>query len=393
MARAPPGQEICVDAHSPVSLLVHDGELSDVCALMARLELLFTDRRGPPRTGDQARPWDLLISTPKRMLEFEVGASGSVPVRMAVMEEDSKTLRAMLQRAGVDLIVRRPVHPEALRMLVLHSLYRGPEKRRSLRVSIGTRVHYRAGLRRRPALLTDLSLTGCRLLAALPLERGRRLTLFLPGDIAGGRGFALTGRVVRGEATERPGTKAVGITFEDNSKRIEKRLCGVVARHSAGPATLASVDAEAGLGAGETRAREEMVGPTDLPDRRSAPRHRYAEHVIALGDEAARVLIGRDISLGGMRTDPHPDVSVGDELRIALHVRPGQDPLVVKARVERDDGEDGLVLQFIRLQESARHHLERMANFLPILAVRKDGGDGEEVVVSEILDRDDPEAA
>ena len=55
---------------------------------------------------------------------------------------DSKTLRRRLRDAGTDLIVRRPVHPAALRLLILHSLYRGPEKRRTNRVSVGATIQY-----------------------------------------------------------------------------------------------------------------------------------------------------------------------------------------------------------------------------------------------------------
>jgi hypothetical protein len=115
--------------------------------------------------------------------------------------------------------------------------------------------------------------------------------------------------------------------------------------------------------------------------------------VIALGAEAARVLIGRDISLGGRRFDTHPDVSVGDELQIALHVRARERPLVVRARVERDDGEQGLVLQFCDLSQSSRGYLRRMVNFLPILAIREEGNEGSGVIISEILEHRAAQAA
>ena len=59
----------------PTSLLVHDGELADVCALMGQLGLEFTERRGSPKPEDEARGWDLVVSTPRRLLELEVMAS------------------------------------------------------------------------------------------------------------------------------------------------------------------------------------------------------------------------------------------------------------------------------------------------------------------------------
>jgi hypothetical protein len=120
-------------------------------------------------------------------------------------------------------------------------------------------------------------------------------------------------------------------------------------------------------------------------ERRRNSRRQYDQHVIALGAEAVRVLIGCDISLGGMRVDPHPDVSVGDELQIALHVSAPEEPLVVRARVTRDDGEQGLVLRFYDLSESSQAYLRRMVDFLPILDVREEGKEGTGIIISEIL--------
>jgi hypothetical protein len=108
--------------------------------------------------------------------------------------------------------------------------------------------------------------------------------------------------------------------------------------------------------------------------------------VVALGLEAARILIGRDISLGGMRVEAHSEVSLGDDLQIALHLRAREKPLIVKARVDRDDGEDGLLLRFHDLPEATESYLRRMVNFLPIIAVREEGEEGAGIVVSEILE-------
>jgi hypothetical protein len=119
-----------------LSLLIHDGELADACALMTGLGLEFTERRGGATSEDEAFPWDLVVSTPKRLLEFGVGSQDTPPTRVAILDKDSRTLRSMLQRAGINLIVRRPVHPAALRLLLLHALYRGPplgDPRRPLR--------------------------------------------------------------------------------------------------------------------------------------------------------------------------------------------------------------------------------------------------------------------
>ena len=89
-----------------------------------------------------------------------------------------------------------------------------------------------------------------------------------------------------------------------------------------------------------------------------------------------------------MRVEPEPSLSLGDRIELAIHVRAREQPLVVAARVARDDGEDGLALTFDDLSPQAHAYLERMVKFLPILAMR----DGEGLIVSEILERCPAEA-
>ena len=88
-----------------------------------------------------------------------------------------------------------------------------------------------------------------------------------------------------------------------------------------------------------------------------------------------------------MRVEPHPDLVLGDEMRLALHLGVRAEPIVVRARVERDDRESGYVLVFCGQDADARSELERAAPLLPV--VEMPDGDGQEsgLVVSEILGR------
>jgi len=376
----------------PTSLLLHDGELADICTLMGQLGLEFTERRGSPKPEDEVRGWDLVVSTPRRLLELEVGVAGPEPVRIAILDKDSNTLRAMLQRAGINLIVRRPVHPVALRLLLLHSLYRGPEKRRALRVSVGAPVRYRAGLRRRSGIMADLSLTGCRLLSTHPVERGLCLKLSIPAELAGRKGFRLTGTVVRTGGSELPGVTSSAIAFRKLPPKVRDRLRSTVAAHITGPAMLPEGEVLTPLSSMAEALEATAAEPEGKPaaaephQRRRNPRRPCGQHLIELGIEAARVLIGCDISLDGMRVDPHPDLSVGDELQIALHMRPRAKALVVQVRVTRDDGEQGLVLRFCDLSQSGRAYLRNVISFLPILAVREEEEEGAGIIISEIME-------
>jgi len=384
---------------SPSALVIHDGELDDVCALLDHLGTAFSERCGPSTAEDEARAWEVVLSTPRRVLEFDPGVSGVQPTRIAIMEKESRTLRSMLHRAGVDLLVRRPVHPEALRLLVLYALYRGPEKRRSLRVSIGAQVRFRTGIRRRSAVLAELSATGCRLLSTDTAERGSRIQVQISAEITDGRSLNLSGDVVRCTPSNLPGVHAMAVSWGKQSGRTGERLHQLVASYSEGPALLDAGCPDSGLhfAPSEARGEPEPTTITATPEafapseRRTSNRHEYPKHVIALGIEAARVLLGRDLSLGGMRVEPHADVSQGDELSIALHVRTREKPLVLTACVARDEGENGLVLQWHDLSPDARDYLSRMVDFLPVIATREGSDEGTGMVLSEIVDHQSKE--
>jgi hypothetical protein len=377
--------------------LVHDGELSELLRVVAGLGIEVRERLGPPTEEDRQRSWDLVLGTPRRLIELDAASGRPEGARIAALAADSRTARAMLARSGIRVLVRLPVHPAALRLLVLHALYRGPERRRAPRASIGTAVRIRAGLRRRTAILLDLSVRGCRLLTTEPLPQGRRLSLALPAELAGGRPLALAGVTTRvGEADPRmPGVATVVVSFEELSGRDGRRLEAVVAAHATGPAVCAD---GAGIRASDAGGRTEgstqlELEPTREPvaaenspgERRAGSRRAFPDPVLALGGEAARVLLGRDLSAGGMRVDPHPDLRVGDELRLALHLGVRREPLVVRARVERDEGPEGCVLVFRDLGPAERAELDRTLALLPVVEMPDSGEETGGLVVSEIL--------
>ena len=134
-------------------LMLHDGELAALAPVIESLGGI--DRRGDPTDTDRGASWDLVIASAARMLDLHKALPDTCAVRIAVVDGESKTLRKLLNRVDTDLIVRQPVHPAALRLLILHALYHGPEKRRNSRVSIGIAVRVRVGLRRRTAILAE----------------------------------------------------------------------------------------------------------------------------------------------------------------------------------------------------------------------------------------------
>ena len=417
----------------PATLLIHDGELADVRELLIELGVKFGEHCGQPSLEETQAASNLVIATAKRMIELAAETLPRKAVRIAVLGSDSRTLRTMLRRAEINLLVRRPVHPAALRLLILHSLYRGPEKRRTDRVLVGFPVRYRVGLRRRRAMLVDLSLAGCRLVTEQRLDIGKRIALQLPSDVGGGRPLTVMGDVVRvHNADDRLRRRFdLAISF-DVSADVEPRLRTAVLTHATGPAMLhrhpsieppspvsaiadapplpasdsAASDAPAAVETDDAPTPRDTGSRTEAPppeasraeappaeaarNRRAGPRRTLQRHFVAMTEEATRVVIGRDISLGGMRIDPHPTLSIGDELSIAVHLRALEAPMVIQARVERDDGDRGMLLQFHDLPEATAERLGRTVDILPILAVDEAAETDEAVVVSEILEIEAP---
>ena len=86
-----------------------------------------------------------------------------------------------------------------------------------------------------------------------------------------------------------------------------------------------------------------------------------------LDEEAARVLMGRDLSRGGMRVNPNPLLAVGMKLRLAVHAETRETPLILNAVVDRDDGERGLVLRFGDLSAELSRYLDYVIHALPLV--------------------------
>lgn len=390
---------------APNTLLYHDGELSDLRSLLGEIGTPYVERNGALDNEDRLQSWDLVIASPKRILDL--GFAGQAKAtQIAIVDRDSRTLRNSLRRHGIEIMVRRPVHPAALRAIVLHALYKGPEKRRNARVSVGAPVTYRTGWRTRPAVLADLSMGGFRLLVKRAADSGRSIRLNIPAEVSGSKAFSLKGRVLRCQRVE--GDEHHMMVCFDDLKRAQIDLLRKTFRaHTRGPAqfdgapapdAMQSAPAEPGATPTDESEPKPRLAPkapeaepeAEASDRRREARHHIDRRVIALGEEATRVLMGRDISFGGMRVNPNPLLRVGANVRLAIHVNGREIPLVVMARVHRDDGDRGVVLRFHQLDSSDTEILNEMLKSLPVLEAEDDFENG--VIVSEILSDDVPEA-
>jgi hypothetical protein len=369
---------------APAVLVLDDGELDDIQAMLQEMEIPFARIRGGAIVAGTAPPRDLLISTPRRIDAVrEVGESIDPPVRIMVVNEDSNALRAQLRRSGFDYLVRRPVHAEALRLMLLHCCYKGEERRREPRVAVGAEVSFKMGLATRSATLVDLSSRGCRLLAHHRIERGKKIVVQIREALDEGELLHVPGRVVHSDEADNGGAEAfwIGVIFEKTEEATQHAIAVLIEDRAQGPVTLrnaptpvavrpepAPMDVAArARSTVETKASavpdHERAISTD--DRRRERRAAYSQTIPAFGERALRVLVGRDLSVTGMRVERHTDLWLGDHLQLAIYGEAGDEPMLIWGHVERSDGENGLLIRFDPLEQQTQVRLERLVASLP----------------------------
>lgn len=441
-------------SNSPAVLLLDDGELDDVQSILERLNVAYGRVCGGAIVPDMPPPRRLLVSTPRHVGEIAYNGEEGL-VRIVVVDEDSPALRAQLREIGFDYLVRRPVHREALRLLLLHCLYRGDERRREPRIPVGFEISFDTGLASRNATLADLSTRGCRLLTGFPIGSGQRVQVQIPETLGASEPITLTGRVVR-ESFDRDigarGRYAIALAFEDLAPEVRNELEWIIEERRTGPPTLAGADAEGASASAAPkppprqteppRARRrkrrditetvssrrpaddsnyviDPVSPTPLAmsvevkltppepreaasdceeeatlqdaspsERRRATRALFSQKVPAFGTAALRVLVGRDLSTGGMRVERQPQLAIGDRLHLAIYGEADGEPFLVWGTLARDDGERGMAIRFDELHPVVAEQLEKIVAALPAIEALNDGEAGAlGTVLSEVLDR------
>ncbi len=378
LARGPrPGFHVSFLASNRKVLLLHDGELKDVRQVIEGLGAQVSDNIGP----DAPAHWDLAMATPRYLQAIASVTGDSRFRRVAVVDDESRTLRTLIRRTGIQIVVRRPIHPAALRLLIVHCLYRGPERRKP-RVAAGAPVNFFYPWSRGSGVIAELSAEGCRLMVDEPLEEGTYLLLELPDPEGKGAPVAVPARVLRLGAGEGPAAYSTGIKFFWLTGGAKKRIRAAMESYQRSPAVLPRdfpLDPPA-FDVGEPV----IDGDTTTPNRRGEPRIAYEQRVTAHDRDASRVLIGRDLSVGGIRVGPHPELKIGQTMRVGVHGGSGDEPMSLRARVFRDDGERGVVLRFIETPMAAQEQLRKLVNGIPRIEETTEEGE-EEIVLTEIL--------
>lgn len=361
------------------ALVIDDGELSDVIACLRSLGI--APRRSTPNVVGQLYDWiaptRLLVITAKRALSLghSLNVARSDFTAIVVTDSDARTLHLIVHRLGYHFVVRRPVHPEALRTLLRQTLHPDSGRRSSRRVAGGCRVRWRPSgrLRRRDGTIADLSTDGCRLLIHDAVPRNSRVHIRIPADVTGSRRIDVFGRVVRRDALS-GGQRELGIVFENQTQRARKRLVPLIETLTKGPARCdGRHEAEATSSEFETAPAPQakaMDAAMAKTERRSNPRRSFRRELVALDEDSEDVrlaLIGRDLSIDGMRVEPNPDLQIDDHLRIGFYDCADGEPLTLHAVVTRIDGRFGSCLRFIGLDAASRSRLEQAIERLPAI--------------------------
>ena len=343
---------------------------------------------------------DVLVVDSGAALAFEIpdAARELGLVSIAIADARSHVLSSLLWRLGFDYVVRRPVHPEVVRLLFQRALFRGGDLRAVERVPIGRLGRMREGLRRRRCTVLDLSEAGCRLAVQGRPALHSEVTVQLGSSITRGRPLQLRGRVVRRRVGRVEGEWTVGVRFARTTLPLRRRLRKIFTQRIIGPTVddrpwlrwlppsmvrwIAQGPVRVDWSHAELTTADAALEIANAEDRREVARVRHNGEVLSLrGGVVHRVLMGRDLSVSGMRVEPHPDLSVGELLRVSLYDLENDEPLVLDARVERCDGEAGAAISFQDLSAKDRARLESITAGLPMVESLSDDGDGAERLV------------
>jgi len=338
--------------------VIDEGDLGEIDEIVRSLGA----RTLRMRWGAQADPfvWEsppqLVVVSARVALAVPLGdaALPAATLGIAVCDSEASTLRARLRRQGYALAVQRSAHPETLRLLFASLLSRQRERRKQGRRAFGGAAAFWHSFRRTRGTVLEVSATGASLLVSSDLPRGTKLSVRVPAKQSGGRLLTLPCEVVR--ASQSAHGTVIGLRFGALSARKRARVAALVRELDAnGPVPF-----------------ERVLGPAALErwqrERRRSARVLVSQQALALDPScqvARDVLFVTELSLGGLRAEPHPRLARGAIVQLALQPPGGALPIMLRAEVARDDGERGLVLRFHALSTTAKRALEGMLEAAP----------------------------
>jgi hypothetical protein len=383
----------------PRIMIRDDGELDEVRAVLDDLGLDWADGA---KDDPGALPSHMLISSGACAIDSlralrSQGAQQRL-LHLVIVDRASRSLRNMLERAGCDMVARRPVHQTVIRLLTQRALFAGDERRQLERVAIGIPIKIKTGMIARTAVLAELSQRGCGLIMRSATEVGTDVRLALPSKSTDVKALPLVGRVVgtQPNLTLEAGQHAAAVVFKSLTRSESKRVVAFMQSYSVGHTGRLARPLGFQQSTRNARLQDADPAPESAPEtqvspaatgaeRRSTPRGTFSESILARTSKTTHSLLGCDLSVGGMRVAPDASLGMGARLQLAIFGEGGVRPVTVIATIVRDDGEHGLGLKFSPLDSTEKARLQRIVDALDELS---DAPSGTATVVSEVLGRD-----
>ena len=382
------------DSEAPEATIIDDGELDDVVRVLSELGVK-TERPSPDQDAlitNWIRPRSLLVVTAKRALTLglPLRSGGQGFVSIAVSDSDAQMVSSGLRHLGYQFVISRPIHPLAMSMLFRQAIFPDHEQRVIPREVLGCSVYWWCGwARKQPGVLMDVSSAGCQLLIEGGAENGARIKIRVPGAVVGDRDFTLVGQVIR--ATRRDGGTSLGISFDDLSAKVQRTLQKLLTRP--GPCRL--------LGEPLMVNGDATLSNSDEAERDATPRNRrlnyralIRQEVVALeynSSDVKHVLMSSDLTVDGMRVEPHPSLVMGEQMDLALYEESNRSALILSAVTERDDGRSGWWLRFIGVTPEIH---ERLIGILdrspPVTQLARPESEQGRVVFTQVLEQAKP---
>ncbi|UCE85708.1 MAG: PilZ domain-containing protein [Deltaproteobacteria bacterium] len=381
----------------PTVLRVDDGELDRFDDVLKSLGAKV-DRLGPDAQGLRTDcSYDLVLTSvrcaPSVPFDVHAGGAGGRPVWIALHDGDPLPIRDSMRGLGVHYLVHAQIQPAVLRLLLLHALYEGTEKRAMPRTLVGSRVTVRVQRTSWSATLLDLALDGCRILSTREVEVGRTVTVVWHTRSGPEPELLLRGRAIRVEREEDGPTgfaHRIAVSFGGIDPVARAHLESIFSGTSTEAAitTLAAQNRNLRDAGPARRGGSREIVLEDV-ERRARSRVPFSRRVTALIGEASHVMIARDLSLHGIRIEPTHGLPLGAELRLAIYSADQRQPVFVYAQVARDDGEEGLALIFKEVEARMRRRLDRMVKSGPAIQLLTDlDEDTQPVFLAKAVERE-----
>jgi hypothetical protein len=350
----------------------------------------------------------------------EIAISDPIPVDtdmlvgIAVCGDISETMRSQIRQQGFRYLLRSHLHPEALRLLLRYAVYGERDRRGRVRHPVGCEVSWRARWRRNRGRLLDVSQAGCCLLVENSPQVGAKIAIKIPAETVGGRALKLRGKVLRSTPNAAHNGRertALGVILDDITPAAQKILVNLCERWSESPPMLphserpqaatpaveahdervlaskpqTEADQTRADGPSESEAEDptatESQDPSLAAAQRSTSRGLFEREIVQIDEEArvVQALLGRDLSVDGIRVVRQLGLAPGNKLRVALFDTLQQEPMILSAEVSNDDGGSGLFLHFVDLSAEMTARIEEIVAGLPAVESIDPHGDADVV--------------